>query len=455
VRPAVKVLLVSNGYPPRGLWGTEFYSRELVRGLVRRGVEVAVLHPQRDGSRARYELEETRVEGVPVYLLHNPGDPRKHFADSYENAEVERVFEQLLERLAPDLVHFTYLLWGLSVGLPRICARRGIASALTLTDYGLVCHRGQMYDHRLRRCFGPHPPEVCARCIREPAPYDAPPLELAAKRAAVRVAASCGGLGGVVTSADVARRERAVQGALAATGVLIAPTRVLAEAFERAGVPAEKIEHVVYALDESALASARAEPSRATVRFGYLGQFTPHKGLGTLCRAVELMRHRLPESVEPWEVCLYGAPSTGRHRLYAERVLARAQGTRLRVHEPFHSSEAAQVLAGLHAIVLPSEWDENAPLSILQARAAGVPVIASSVPGVREVVEQGVHGLLFPPGDALALAAAMRSVILGEVRRHAEPSLPMSLDAHVTRVLELYARARERAAASPAVEVRA
>lgn len=443
----MKLLLVSNGYPPRGLWGTEFYSRELVRGLVRRGIEVAVLHPQRDGSRARFELEETRVEGVPVFLLHNPGDRRKHFADSYENAQVERVFDELLARLAPDVVHFTYLLWGLSVGLPARCAARGIASVLTLTDYGLLCHRGQMYDHRLQRCFGPHPASVCARCIREPAPYDAPPLELAAKRAAVRTAAALGGLGGVVTTSDVEQRERAVRTALAATDVLIAPTRVLAEAFERAGVPSAKIEHLVYALDAEPLASARAEPPRSTVRFGYLGQFTPHKGLGTLCRAVELMRHRLPESVEPWEVCLYGAPSSGRHRLYAERMLAREPGARLRVHEPFHSDEAARVLAGLHALVLPSEWDENAPLSILQARAAGVPVIASAVPGVREIVEQGVHGLLFPPGDALALAAAMRAVILGEVRRRAEPSLPMDLHAHVARVLELYARARERAAA--------
>jgi glycosyltransferase involved in cell wall biosynthesis len=443
----VKVLLVSNGYPPRGLWGTEFYSRELVRGLVRGGVEVAVLHPQRDGSRARYELEETRVEGVPVFLLHNPGDRRKHFADSYENAHVERVFDELLARFAPDLVHFTYLLWGLSVGLPARCAARGIASVLTLTDYGLVCHRGQMYDDRLQRCFGPHPPQVCARCIREPAPFDAPPLELLAKRAAVRTAAALGGLGAVVTATDVERRERAVRSAFAATDVLIAPTRVLADVFERAGVPRAKIEHVVYALDAEALAAARAEPPRSPVRFGYLGQFTPHKGLGTLCRAVELMRHRLPESVEPWEVCLYGAPSAGRHRLYAERVLARAQGTRLRVLAAFHSGEAARVLAGLHAIVLPSEWDENAPLSILQARAAGVPVIASAVPGVREIVEQGVHGLLFPPGDALALAAAMRSVILGEVRRHPEPSLPMDLGTHVARVLALYARARESAAA--------
>ena len=55
----MKILVVSNGFPPRGQWGTEYYTHQLVSGLVERGHEVAVLHPERDGSRSRYTLEET------------------------------------------------------------------------------------------------------------------------------------------------------------------------------------------------------------------------------------------------------------------------------------------------------------------------------------------------------------------------------------------------------------
>jgi glycosyltransferase involved in cell wall biosynthesis len=53
---------------------------------------------------------------------------------------------------------------------------------------------------------------------------------------------------------------------------------------------------------------------------------------------------------------------------------------------------------------------ENCPLVVLQAMAAGVPVVASSVGGVPELVEDGVTGLLVPPGDAPALAAALTRV---------------------------------------------
>lgn len=189
----MKVLVVSNGYPPRGRFGTEFYTRELVRGLLTRGHEPLVLHPLRDGARPRYHVEEVREEGVTVLLLSNPGNRDKRFAASYRDQGVEAAFDALLARHEPRLVHFVYLGWGLSFGLPRVARARGLASVLTLTDYNLFCHRGQMFDHRLERCFGPHPAAVCARCIREPAPHDLAPLPLALKRLAVRALAAAGG----------------------------------------------------------------------------------------------------------------------------------------------------------------------------------------------------------------------------------------------------------------------
>ena len=130
----MKHLSVTPGYPPRGRYGTEFYTHQLVRGLVARGHEVSVLHPVRDGRLPRYTLEEVEEEGVRVFLLHNAGDGSKRFESSYRDARVEALFGELLERLAPDLVHCTYLLWGLSVRLPVIARARGVPSVITLTD---------------------------------------------------------------------------------------------------------------------------------------------------------------------------------------------------------------------------------------------------------------------------------------------------------------------------------
>jgi glycosyltransferase involved in cell wall biosynthesis len=449
----LKVLFVTNGFPPRGRWGTEFYTWQLVGGLVARGVEVVILHPRRDGSRSRYTLERVRAavppvdaegEGpeVPVYLLHNAGDPAKSFEASYRDREVETIFGEVLDAEAPDLVHFTYLLWGLSVGLPAVAKARGIPSVVTLTDYGLLCHRGQMYDWRLARCEGPHPAEVCARCVREPSKYDDPWSTIQLRRALVRGAALLGGLGRVVVTADLARREAAVRESLEAVDHFIAPTAVFARHFQSWGIPTEKLTELVYSFDHHPYEVARAEPERpdptSPIRFGFMGQFTPHKGLGTLVEATRIMQARLPESVEPWRVHLYGRPAGGRHRLFAGRILGGELGPRLVVEEPFEPHEAPQILARLNAVVVPSEWDENAPLTILQARAAGVPVIGSDMEGIEEVVDPPHHGLIFRADDAHALADVMREVILGRIGRLPQTHMPMELDAHLDAVLGVY-----------------
>ena len=80
------------------------------------------------------------------------------------------------------------------------------------------------------------------------------------------------------------------------------------------------------------------------------------------------------------------------------------------------------------AAILSSAW-ENFPHTVVEALAVGTPVIATAVGGVPEVVTDGENGLLVPPGDPAALAAAIR-------RFFAEPEL----------------RERLRAAAAPSVE---
>ena len=67
-------------------------------------------------------------------------------------------------------------------------------------------------------------------------------------------------------------------------------------------------------------------------------------------------------------------------------------------------------LAGAHAALLPSLW-ENLPHAAVEALSVGTPVVATSVGGIPEVVRDGVNGLLVPPDDAAALAAAITRMI--------------------------------------------
>jgi glycosyltransferase involved in cell wall biosynthesis len=67
----------------------------------------------------------------------------------------------------------------------------------------------------------------------------------------------------------------------------------------------------------------------------------------------------------------------------------------------------AELILRSHGTVLPSEWYENAPLSILESLALGRPVIGSELGGVPEMLEHGKTGWLFPAGNVDALASLL------------------------------------------------
>ena len=430
----MKILFVANGFPPSGQWGTEYYTHQLATGLARRGAEVAVLVPSREAGRERYDLRREVRDGVLVVELANTGDPDKAFEDSYSNERVEEVFAGLCDELRPEVVHFTHMLWGLSVGLPRVARLAGARTVATLTDFGLLCHRGQLYDWRLSHCDGPSDRERCAQCVREPGPWDAPPVQRELKRLAVRGAAALGGLGRVVVADDLAARDDCIARAVGHVDHWIFPTRTLARPFLARGWREREHTLLGYGIDEARYRGPRTR-SQAT-RFVYMSQYMPHKGLACLLEAARLLERRAPEAA--WSVELYGNGGRDRARLYARTLVERGLPARVHDRGSFEPLRAPEVLAKTDCVVVPSEWRENAPLTVLQARAAGVPVLASDVEGVREVLEDGRHGRLFPRGDAEALCEAMLAVLRGELD-HVAPDPLVTLDEHLDAVEAIHA----------------
>jgi glycosyltransferase involved in cell wall biosynthesis len=246
-------------------------------------------------------------------------------------------------------------------------------------------------------------------------------------------------LGLVVLEKDLIHRESTIKEAMSFVDSWVAPTHALARPFLEAGLDSARLSVLPYALDEAPYRVVTNRVEAKTVRFGFLGQFLPHKGLHVLFDAVRILRDRQWDSSESWQVTIYGNKVGGRNGRYMRSIWTDDLAERVLIEGPFEPLRAPEILAGLDAAILPSLWDENAPLTILQARAAGVHVLASDVPGVREVVEEGRGARLFPPGDSAGLADAMTEVILKRPTRdpHRSPP-PVTLVAHLDAIESLY-----------------
>jgi glycosyltransferase involved in cell wall biosynthesis len=184
-------------------------------------------------------------------------------------------------------------------------------------------------------------------------------------------------------------------------------------------------------------------PRRQTPMSWTLGMtalFRPRKGVEVLLEALSIVRHngydvRL-RAVGPFETPAYEA-----------EVRSHAAGLRLgnSVYWTGFVSDVAAELARIDALVLPSLFGEGLPMVVLEAMAAGVPVIASSVEGVPEAIRDRKDGLLVDAGDPRALAAAIKEIVAGQLaypalsahaqQHHAEH---FSAEIMAARVAEVY-----------------
>jgi len=164
------------------------------------------------------------------------------------------------------------------------------------------------------------------------------------------------------------------------------------------------------------------------------------KGVGELVEAARLLRGRGVDA----EFTLVGGVDPD-NRACIDLAQLRAWQAEGVVDWLGHRQDVATILAGSHIVALPS-YREGLPKALLEALAAGRPIVTTDVPGCREVVVDGENGLLVPPRDAPALAEALSRLILNAAlrrrfgaagRRLAEREFATELVEQAT--LELYA----------------
>jgi glycosyltransferase involved in cell wall biosynthesis len=146
-----------------------------------------------------------------------------------------------------------------------------------------------------------------------------------------------------------------------------------------------------------------AEPT-----IGFVGRVSPEKGVEVAVRALAELQGK--SGLKARLEIAGGGPAE--HRRELESLT-----TELGVTDdvaflgPQDVEGLKRLFAGLHALVVPSVWEEPAGLVLVEGALAGVPLVASRVGGIPEIVSDPETALLCPPGDASALAAALRQTL--------------------------------------------
>ena len=432
----MRSLHVVHGMPPAAIGGVEVYAHDLVHALRDRHPmdEVVVLARESDPERPELAVRHEERNGISVTLVNNTFRDPRGFEDTYRSPAIQRIVGRLLDAVTPDAVHVHHLT-GLSTDLLAECAWQGIPTIVTLNDYWLICHRGQLLDLDLRRCAGPEL-DGCNRCagvagVAPPAAYRVarlvrrlerrlpPPLTRRFRQLAEGTAAF--GRDPNASAPTMARRVRHMRRMCALATVFLAPSQTIRDRFIAFGIEPDRILRQEQGIEQRRFHGIpRTTGDR--LRIGFIGSLMVSKAPHLLLEAFAM----LPLGAA--SVHLFGA-----HAAYHGDERYRHQLTPLLARPGVHyagaiaPAEVPRALASLDVLVVPSVWIENAPFVIREAFVAGVPVITSDLGGMAEMVTHEVNGLRFRPGDAEALARALQRLL-------DEPGLLPRLRAGIPRI---------------------
>lgn len=397
---AVRVLLVIHDFLPYHSGGSEIATYHLARALRSRGVDARLVFAERRDDREQFSVSTGSHDGIPFHeVVYN--HRFEDFEEMYDHPGMERAFERVLAEVRPDVVHFESLVvFGL--GCIRAARRTGVPVAVTLHDYWLLCPRGGLLMTAEETLCPDRTAEQCAACMEVypllPAKYGADP------RAFDRRA---------VFARAVERRMERVRATIPLVDLFTSPSRFLREMLLRHGFPADRLvvsdngfESGTFArrhAGDSGPAGSDGEPGNRPLRLGYIGGLTPWKGVHLLleaCRALPSGSYRLG---------IWGDRTWFPD--YVARLDRLAEGLPATFHGTYANDAVAGLLAGLDAIVVPSVWYENSPMTIHEAQLARVPVVATDLGGMSEFVADGWNGLRFRRNDAGDLAAKLRTLV--------------------------------------------
>jgi glycosyltransferase involved in cell wall biosynthesis len=282
--------------------------------------------------------------------------------------EARRKLARLLDAVRPNVCHGHNIYNHISPSILTLLHARGIPTVLTLHDLKIACPAYNMLapDGICERCKGGRFHNVVVhRCVK-----------------------------GSVALSSVVYLEAVLHGLLGSyrrnVDRFIVPSQFYIDKLIEWGMPAEKFSHVPNFVDAGRLVP-RYEAGDA---FLYVGRISREKGLATLVRAAAAVR------------CKLWIAGTG-PQLDEIKLLASQLNADVRFFGYLTGDELHNVIREARAVVLPSEWYENAPMAVLEAYAYGKPVIGARIGGIPELIREGETGLGFDSGKVDSLSQTL------------------------------------------------
>jgi len=289
------------------------------------------------------------------------------------STDAARRIRRVVSATRPDIAHAHNIYHHLSPSILVELRRRGVPTVMTLHDLKLVCPAYKMHSQGAvcEKCRGGALRNVIThRCIKDSL----------AMSALVWLESTI---------------HRALNLYLGTVNRFVVPSRFFLDKFAEWGVDTRRFVHIPNFVDVEKFESA----GQWGDAFVYFGRLAPEKGIATLIKAAAQAGVRLR--------IVGTGPEEANLRQLAARLGVDAHFTGYLSGAPLRAE-----IASARAVVVPSEWYENAPLSVMEASALERPLIGANIGGIPELIREGETGFVFTSGSVESLAR-----ILGEVGR--------------------------------------
>lgn len=292
----------------------------------------------------------------------------------------------------PDVAHVHNVFPMMSPSVYAALKHCGVPVVQTLHNFRFLCPNGQFFVDDA----------ICEDCITRG-------LHSAVLKRCVR--------GSFATSAMYALAiSRAWKSGILPNAIdkYIALNKFVAQKMILGGIPKQKIAICGNYIEPTVSSVAAKQPYIL-----YLGRLSAEKGISTLFKALSLL-----------EGVVLKVAGSGPEEERLKNEASEFDGVQVQFLGHISGRDKQKIIAEALCTVVPSEWYENFPISVLESMSLGTPVVASRIGGLPDMIEHGINGMLFEAGNYGDLASCIRAITedLTETQAMAEKAMHTAIE---------------------------